>query len=379
MSTIHHADVAIVGAGIVGLAHALAAAKKGLKVVVFERNSQAVGASIRNFGMVWPIGQPIGLLLDRALRSREIWVEVASKAGFHADRCGSIHLAYKQDEMDVLQEFADTRKHEKYAIALLSPDRVAEKSSAAVMDGLLGGLWSTTEVIVDPREAIAKIPNFLIEEYGVKFQFQTVVTDISHPNFMAGGEKWTCDRIYICSGSDFETLYPTIYQKSGITKVKLQMLRSISQPHNWRLGPSLCAGLTLTHYSAFAHCSSLATLKARIQNETPYFVEWGIHVMVSQNALGELTIGDTHEYGLNLDPFDRAELNDYVLNYFQTFAQPPSLQIAQTWHGIYAKIPQKTELIVHPEPGVTIVNALGGAGMTLSFGLAEEVINGVDL
>ncbi len=355
-----------------GLAHALAAAKKGLKVVVFDRHPVAVGASIRNFGMVWPIGQPTELL-DRALRSRQIWIEVASKAGFPAEQSGSLHLAYRQDELDVLQEFVDTRRDDKYSIALLTPEQIAEKSPGAVIDGLLGGLWSGTEVIVDPREAIAKIPDFLAAAYGVEFKFNAVVTDISYPKLVAGGEEWKCDRIYVCSGTDFETLYPEVYRQSGITKVKLQMMRTVPQPNNWRLGASLCAGLTLTHYTAFAHCSSLARLKARVQAETPYFVEWGIHVMVSQNALGELTIGDSHEYGLNLDPFDRADLNQYILDYFKTFAQPPSLEMAQTWHGIYAKIPQRTEWIAHPEPGVTIVNAPGGAGMTLSFGLAEEV------
>jgi len=377
MNPKNHTEVAIVGAGIVGLAHALAAAREGQKVVVFERNPEAVGASIRNFGMVWPIGQPVGLLLDRALRSREIWLEVAAKAGFTADPCGSLHLAYRSDEMQVLQEFVDSRAATPETIALLSPEQVREKSPAAVMDGLLGGLWSTTEVIVDPREAIVKMPQFLQETYGVEFNFQTVVTDIAHPRFVAGGENWTCDRLYVCSGSDFETLYPDLYQTSGLTKVKLQMLRSIPQPDNWRIGAALCGGLTLTHYGSFAHCPSLAALKARIQAETPYFVQWGIHVMVSQNAAGELTIGDTHEYGLNPDPFDRSELNEYVLNYFQQFAQVPALQIAQTWHGIYAKLPGQTEWIAHPEPGVTIVNALSGAGMTLSFGLAEEVIRAI--
>ena len=102
-------DIAIVGAGIVGLAHALAAAKRGLKVAVFERNSYAVGASIRNFGMIWPIGQPAGLLLDRALKSRQIWTEVAAAARIAIDPCGSLHLAYRSDEMAVLQEFVDTR------------------------------------------------------------------------------------------------------------------------------------------------------------------------------------------------------------------------------------------------------------------------------
>ncbi|MBF1999326.1 MAG: TIGR03364 family FAD-dependent oxidoreductase [Synechococcales cyanobacterium M58_A2018_015] len=369
-----HTEVAIIGAGIVGLAHALAAARRGLQVTVFERNPAAVGASIRNFGMVWPIGQPTGALLERALRSRQIWIDVAARAGFQADQCGSLHLAYRPDELAVLQEFVETRRDDPYTIALLTPEQVADKSPAAVPDGLLAGLWSGTEVIVDPRQAIAQIPQLLINEYGVSFQFNTAVTEVSHPNFVAGGKPWTCDRLYVCSGTDFETLYPATYQQSGMTKVKLQMLRTVPQPHQWRLGPALCAGLTLTHYTAFAHCASLAALKQRIQTETPYFVEWGIHVMVSQNDLGELTIGDSHEYGLNPDPFDRADLNRIILDYFKTFAKPPSLEIAQTWHGIYAKIPNRTELVVHPEPGVTIVNALGGAGMTLSFGLAEEVV-----
>ena len=374
MSKTHHAEVAIIGAGIVGLAHALAAARKGLKVVVFERNPAAVGASIRNFGMVWPIGQPVGALLDRALRSRQIWLEVASEAGFSAEPSGSLHLAYRPDELDVLQEFVETRRDAPYNMALLTPDQVAEKSPAAVLDGLIGGLWSGTEVIVDPREAMAKLPGFLSAKYGVEFKFNCAVADVSAPNLVAGGASWTYERLFLCSGTDFETLYPALYQQSGITKVKLQMLRTGPQPAGWRLGPSLCAGLTLTHYSAFAHCQSLASLKARIQAETPHFVESGIHVMVSQNAMGELTIGDSHQHGLNPDPFDRADLNQYILDYFKQFAQPPSLQIAQTWHGIYAKIPNQTELILHPEPGVTIVNALSGAGMSLSFGLAEAVV-----
>ena len=74
------ADVGIVGAGILGLAHAYIAAKAGKSVIVFEKNPRAAGASVRNFGMVWPIGQPAGVMLELSLRSRELWLEMLGQA-----------------------------------------------------------------------------------------------------------------------------------------------------------------------------------------------------------------------------------------------------------------------------------------------------------
>lgn len=375
MTSNNLADILIVGAGIVGMAHALAAAKQGYKVAVFDRHPYAVGASIRNFGMIWPIGQPQGKLRQRALKSREIWSKVAPKAGFYLDRCGSLHLAYREDELAVLEEFV-TSEVNNPDIALLSTDEVTAKSPAVKSQGLLGGLWSATEMVVDPREAIKKLPSWLNREYGIEFYFDTVVTEINYPHLTAAGENWRADKqIIVCSGADFETLYPDIYRDSNITKVKLQMMRTVPQPNNFRIGTPLCGGLTLTHYGAFSHCSSLAALKRRIVSETPHFPQWGIHVMMSQNKLGELIIGDSHEYGLNPEPFDKTEINKYILDYLTTMIRVPSLEIAATWQGVYAKLPEKTEFIAHPETGVTIVNALSGAGMTLSFGLAEEVIN----
>ena len=76
----NHADLAVVGAGILGLAHAYEAARRGRRVAVFERSPRAAGASVRNFGLIWPVGQPHGRLHQMALRSRARWLQVLEAA-----------------------------------------------------------------------------------------------------------------------------------------------------------------------------------------------------------------------------------------------------------------------------------------------------------
>ncbi|MEL4383290.1 FAD-dependent oxidoreductase, partial [Shewanella algae] len=71
----------VVGAGIVGLATTRSLSLRGFDVTIIERTQKAVGASIRNFGMLWPIGQPDGKLYDRALRSKSIWKDIADSIG----------------------------------------------------------------------------------------------------------------------------------------------------------------------------------------------------------------------------------------------------------------------------------------------------------
>ena len=98
--------------------------------------------------------------------------------------------------------------------------------------------------------------------------------------------------------------------------------------------------------------------------------------MVSQNKEGELTVGDSHEYGLTPDPFDKHFINQLILDYLEKFARFKDESIIETWNGVYAKLTNgQTHVVVEPEQGVTVINGLGGAGMTLSFGLCEQLIN----
>lgn len=365
----------VIGAGIVGLATARALALKGFHVKVIERSSKAVGASVRNFGMVWPIGQPSGELYERALRSRSIWKEFSDEGAFWSDAIGSLHVAYNETEWKVLNELYDVYKTTR-PVQLLNADAVLSKSEAVVKNGLMGGFYSADELIVDPREAIAALPSYLEEKYNVEFYWDKCVSYISENTVYVGNEEqYDADIIFICSGADFETLYPESFNEYPLTKCKLQMMRVAAQPHDWRIGPSLCGGLSLIHYKSFAEAPSLPQLKQLYETELSDYLDWGIHVMVSQNAKGELTIGDSHEYGATLEPFDKAFINEMILNYLKKFAQFKDSRIIETWNGVYPKLTNgDTELFFSPEAGVYILNGLGGAGMTLSFGLAEEVV-----
>jgi D-hydroxyproline dehydrogenase subunit beta len=368
----HRADLVIVGAGILGLAHAYAAAKRGAQVVVFDRSTRAAGASIRNFGLIWPIGQTHGPMHQLALKSRADWLEVLEEAHLPYWPEGSLHLAYREDEAEVAREFRELASALGYDCAWLGHEAVLKRSAAVAAKGLIGGLWSPTEVTIDPRLTLGALPGYLKERWGVETRFGRAVRNIELPLIEAGTERWKADRAIICSGDDFETLYPREYAESGLTRVKLQMLRTEAQPKGWRLGPALAVGLTLRFYRSFEIASTLPALKQRIALETPEYERWGIHGLVSETAQGELTLGDSHESGLTPDPFNKQEIDDLILRYISGFLKAPTMAIAQRWSGVYAKHAEKPFLSLEPAAGVRIVTAPGGAGMTLCFGIAEE-------
>lgn len=368
------ADIAVIGAGIVGVAHALEAAKRGYRVVLFERNLEAQGASTRNFGAVIPLGMSADRMHDRAIRSREVWLDLSAKAGFWHNPTGALIVAYHEDEWAVLNEFAQEAGRQ-YRSKIIDAQEVLALNRAINPVGLLGGLHSTTELVIDPRQAMRKIPGYLMREYNVSLAFGTAVNAIELPYIRAGYRTWRVKQAIVCSGADFETLYPETFSKSGLTRCKLQMMRTEPQPNKWQLGPIVATGLSLKHFSAFADAQSLPALKERLATEYPKFERWGIHLLATQNSLDEVIIGDSHEYGLTPSPFDQTEIANLILAHWRDILHLPSWKIAERWHGIYAKHFEKEVVIETPAPDVKIVAGLGGAGMTTAFGLAQELFD----
>jgi FAD dependent oxidoreductase TIGR03364 len=365
----------VIGAGIVGLATARALSLKGYSVTVIERTEKAVGASIRNFGMIWPIGQPDGNLYNRAIRSKFIWKQIADSIGLWYDEVGSLHVAYHADEWVVLQELYQSFSESGRPVSLMKSGEIEKVYQGVNSHHLLGGLFSNTEMIVNPREAIAAIPMYLHEYLDVQFIWGKQVNSVESGKIYIGNEEYKADLICICSGADFETLYPQEFASIGMIKCKLQMMRFAPSDPNWKIGTSVCGGLSLIHYNSFKAASSLSILKKRYEAEMAEYLKWGIHVMVSQNDRGELTVGDSHEYGHTFEPFDSAYVNTLITDYLAQMMVCKDWKLSQTWNGVYPKMKNgETDVLLQPAPGVYIVNGLGGAGMTMSFGFAEEIV-----
>lgn len=366
----------VIGAGIVGLATAKALAEKGMQVEVFDKSQFALGASVRNFGMLWPVGQPEGALYNRALRSKEIWLDYLKEMNIPYNECGSLHLAYCKEEMDVVEDIYSLFKEKGRPVSVIDKNNITSNYNGINSKDLLGALRSEDEVIIDPREGIKNLPAYLNNKYKIQFHWGTAVTNVRKNKITSANKEYEADLICICSGADFETLYPEVYQSQPIIKTKLQMMRFQHKDPNYNIGASICGGLSLLHYKSFRASSALTKLRLKIEEEIPEFLKYGIHVMVSQNNKGELTVGDSHEYALDFEPFDKIEINEMILSYLKKMMHIEEWKMIQSWNGIYPIMTNNaSELFLEVEPGVYILNGIGGHGMTMSFGFAEEVIN----
>lgn len=362
-------DIIIIGAGIVGLAHAIAALEQGKSVLLLEHNHKSMGASIQNFGLIWPVGQPPGDLFDRAMKSREKWLEISQKSGFWVSDTGSLHLAYNRFEWDVFQEY-HTRFG--YKTSLLTPSKVAERYPHINTNGLSGALYSTTELTTDPGKAVYAITTWLSMHPDCDLHFNERALHIEQGRVHTAKSVYEADEVLVCSGADTEYLFPLAYEDSGVVKCKLQMMRTQPLLQPTSIGPTLASGLSLKRFSSFAQCSSYPALSEYITRELPDLDKHGINVLITQNRELQLILGHSLEFGKNFDPFLRADVNQLILNYVKRMVNFPLPALQQSWYGVYAEVPGRTELVLSPQKNVTIINGFGGAGMTMAFGFAQE-------
>lgn len=365
--------VVVIGAGIAGLASAWAAARRGHRVTIVERSCRASGASVRNFGMIWPIGQPAGSRRALALEGRALWSKLAAESSLWLNPCGAIFVAHEDDEMAVLRELRERAAVLGVECGLLDPDQLLSRAPGVNPDSLRGGLYSPHEAGVNPPEAIAQTARWLETRYDVAIRWRTVATGVSTGSVaLADGSVLGCDRVIVCGGTDLDSLFPTELRAMGLRQCRLHMMSTSPQPNGFRIGPHLASGLSLRHYPLFQDCPSLPALRARVASTAPELDSLGIHAMASQNQHGEVLLGDSHEYDENIGLFESVEVDALLSRELRRVFRLPDWQLRHRWTGCYAKHPTLPYVVASPLPHVHLLTGLGGGGMTLSLAAAER-------
>jgi FAD dependent oxidoreductase TIGR03364 len=362
-------DLAIVGAGILGLAHALAASRLGLRIVVIDRDTQANGASIRNFGFVVVSGEERGLIWQRAMRSRDVWLEIAARAGIDVIHRGTTIAARRPEALAVIEAFLKTEMGE--GCELLSPAALAKHQPQLEASNFAGALQSPHEMRVESRDAIPRLASWLASEHGVEFRWETAVRAIAPPVIETSRGPIRAAKVIVCPGDDLATLFPERIAPYNVTRCKLHMLR-LADP-GFRLQSTLMSDLSLARYAGFAALPEAAALQRRLEIEQKDAIANGVHLIVVQSADGSLVVGDSHHYASTPDPFAPDNVDEIILDEYRrvlTGAQP---KVITRWTGTYASA-DRTMFVDTPALDVRLVMITGGNGASTSFAIAEEVI-----
>ncbi|KPH77772.1 TIGR03364 family FAD-dependent oxidoreductase [Bosea vaviloviae] len=365
-------DLAIVGAGILGLGHALAAARRGKRVVVIDRDAQANGASVRNFGFVTVTGQGAGDCWTLARRSRDIWAEIVADAGIDVLQRGLMLAARLPESEAVIDAFLRTEMGE--GCRRLTSAQACEAVPALRPEAARFALHSPHELRVESRHAIPRVTALLAERHGVEFRWNTSIVAVEAPRLItAGGDVIEAEAIVVCPGDEFTTLFPERLAAYGVTRCKLQMLR-LRPAAPAPLASAVMSDLGLGRYLGYADLPEAEPLKRRLDADMAAQRENGIHLIVTQSADGSLVVGDSHHYATTPDPFASEAVDQLILDEFDAVLDLPGRTVTERWIGTYASAPDRWRLTDRPSDAVRIVVVTAGCGASTGFGIGEETI-----
>jgi FAD dependent oxidoreductase TIGR03364 len=359
----------VAGGGILGTWHALELCRAGYEVQHLDADPTPVGASVRNFGLLWVSGRRSGAELDVAQRSRRRWEEIAGDAagiGFRAN--GSVTLAITEGERKVMETFAQHPDAADRSIVFLEPAELVALNPA-VRGRVLGGLHCPDDAVVEPRQALGALRGYLLARAGYTFHAGRRVVGIEEGALVdATGTRWEADLLILATGAAFDHLPGTAGVSARLRRVRLQMLETA--PFGPKLTTSVADADTLRYYPAY----DVVDLDP-LGPQSAVAAAHQLQLLLVQRLDGGLTIGDTHahdepfDFALAEDPYD--ELLARAATLLGT-ALPP---VTRRWEGVYSQCLDGDVCVREQlQPGVWMVTGPGGRGMTCAPGIAADTM-----
>ncbi|MFI5732039.1 TIGR03364 family FAD-dependent oxidoreductase [Kribbella sp. NPDC051587] len=364
--------VVVVGGGVLGTMHAREAVRRGHDVLQIEREAEARGASVRNFGLVWVSGRSDGAEIECAQRARDLWAEVP---GISFRPHGSLTVCRTEAELAVAKEAAARPDAVQRGFQVLDAEQTRERNPA-LQGELQGSLWCARDAIVEPREVLPALRQEL--EKSGRYQFlggrevRTVdsgeLTDDHH-------ETHSADLVFLCTGAWHSGLIRELTEDLPVRRVRLQMMQT--EPLDVQLTTAVADADSFRYYPAYAGPSVEA-----LDPQAAIAKQHAMQLLMVQRTHGGLTIGDTHEYA---EPFTfdvQSDPYEYLTATVESILGRPMPKITRRWAGVYSQATGTSGdgLVVRREvaQGVHLVTGPGGRGMTMSPAIAEMSFEEID-
>ncbi|MDT8914159.1 TIGR03364 family FAD-dependent oxidoreductase [Amycolatopsis sp. PS_44_ISF1] len=362
--------ILIVGGGVLGTLHAWAAVERGHQVVQLEREAEARGASVRNFGLVWVGGRAAGDELATAVRARRHWERIGERVpdlGFRAN--GSLTLVRTEAELAVAREAAESPDASR-GFKLLDAAEARELNPALRGD-FLGALWCERDAAVEPRRAQPALRVALTATGRYTWRPGREVRSLTSNGVVDDhGERHEGDVVLLCTGAWLGGLVREIAGELPVRRVRLQMAQT--EPLGEALTTTVADADSFRYYPAYRG-PALDGLAAG-QPQGDIAAGHALQLLMVQRLDGSLTIGDTHEY---TQPFGfdvTEEPYDHLAETAAALLGRPLPRIRRRWAGVYAQATGE-DAIVHRErlaDNAFLVTGPGGRGMTCAPAIAED-------
>ena len=369
-------DLLVVGSGIVGLAHAYEARKRGLSVAIVEQNARCTGASIRNFGFITVSGQGYKDTWRRAVYSAKVWRELTHLAGIKILHQGTWILCQRPEAVAVAKAFLKTTMGEECTFYEKTSYNDLPSLGFSNTDNLrlqesLGVLYSPHEFRVESKDAIPQLAEYLQSEMGVDFYWGTEVLSIDDSSILTSNHRLEANRVVICPGSQLTGIAKPYIEKHHLKLCTLQMFR-LKVQEGFILPGSVMTDNSLARYLGWAELPEAQALKDRIAKEMPEYLNEGIHLIVVQSADGSLVVGDSHRYGPSEEVFASERVESLIINLLYKVLNITEHTMMERWTGVYPSSSVSDALIEKVSPRIRVAIVSSGTGASTAFGLAKD-------
>jgi len=340
-------DVIIVGAGIVGAACAAECARRGLGVVVIDRDIVGGGATAAGMGhIVLMDDSDAQFALTRY--SQRLWQELRPELprDVEYEQCGTIWVATDDEEMAEV-----ARKHDYYGKQGV-PTEVLDTHSLKhlepnLREGMAGGLLVPEDGVLYPPCAA----RFLLEraqERGAKLRLGAAAVRIGQGRAqLSDGSEIAGDVIVNATGAWAPELSPGI----EVTKRKGHLVITDRYPGFLR------HQLVELGYLKSAHS---------VRSDSVAF-------NVQPRQTGQILIGSSRQYGAENSEIENDILARMLQRARQYMPGLAAVSVVRTWTGFRAATPDKLPLIGPSPTDKSLFLATGheGLGITTSLGTAN--------